>query len=81
MEVRVRLGAGLSRLSTAPAHTLELEEGATVEDLLAGMRDREPDLAPALGSALPVIAGVHAEPRQRLEDRQEVALLLPVSGG
>ena len=80
-EVRVRLGAGLARLSTAPAHTLELEDGATVEDLLAGLREREPGLAPALVSALPVIGGLHAEPRQPLEDRQEVALLLPVSGG
>jgi molybdopterin converting factor small subunit len=30
---------------------------------------------------LPVIEGEHAERRQPLEDRQEVALLLPVSGG
>lgn len=81
MQVRVRLGAGLSRLSTAPAHTLELDDGATVEDVLARLREREPDLAPALRSALPVIAGVHADPAQRLEDRQEIALLLPVSGG
>ena len=81
VQVRVRLGAGLSRLSTAPALTLELEEGATVDDLLARLREREPDLAPALNSALPVIAGAHAEPRRRLEDRQEIALLLPVSGG
>jgi molybdopterin converting factor small subunit len=81
MRVRVRLGAGLSRFSRAPALTLELDDGATVDDLLASLREREPDLAPALRSALPVIGGVHAEPRQRLEDRQEVALLLPVSGG
>ena len=81
MRVRVRLGAGLSRFSRAPALTLELDDGATVDDLLASLREREPDLAPALRSALPVIGGVHAEPHQRLEDRQEVALLLPVSGG
>jgi hypothetical protein len=30
---------------------------------------------------LPVIEGEHAERRRPLEDRQEVALLLPVSGG
>jgi molybdopterin synthase sulfur carrier subunit len=79
--VRIRLGAGLSRLSTAPALTLELEDGATVEDLLSRLRAREPDLAPALHSALPVIGGRHVEPGQPLEDRQEIALLLPVSGG
>jgi molybdopterin converting factor small subunit len=81
VQVRVRLGAGLSRLSTAPAFTLELEDGATVDDLLARLGEGEPGLAPALGSALPVIGGVHAERRRRLEDRQEIALLLPVSGG
>ncbi len=81
MQVRVRLGAGLSRLSKAPALTLELDDGATVDDLLARLRDSEPDLAPALRSALPVIGGVHAEPRQLLVDRQEIALLLPVAGG
>jgi molybdopterin converting factor small subunit len=58
--VRVRLGAGLSRLSNAPALTLELEDGATVDDLRARLRDSEPDLAPAPRSALPVIGGVHA---------------------
>ena len=52
-----------------------------VEDLLARLREREPDLAPALRSALAVIGGAHAAGRERLEDRQEVALLLPVSGG
>ncbi len=81
VQVRVRLGAGLSRLSTAPALTLELEDGATVDDLLARLGDQEPDLGPALRSALPVIGGVHAEHGRRLEDRQEIALLLPVSGG
>ena len=81
VQVRVRLGAGLSGLAKAPALTLELDEGATLDDLLARLGDSEPDLAPALRSVLPVIGGVHAERRQRLEDRQEIALLLPVSGG
>jgi molybdopterin converting factor small subunit len=81
VRVRVRLGAGLSRLSTAPALMLELEDGATVDDLLARLRDSQPELAGALRSALPVIGGAHVEPGQRLEDRQEIALLLPVSGG
>ena len=79
--MRIRLGAGLSRFSRAPALTLELEAGATVDDLFARLRDSEPQLAPALRSALPMIEGAHAQRDQRLEDHQEVALLLPVSGG
>jgi molybdopterin converting factor small subunit len=81
VQVRVRLGAGLSRLSRAPALTLDLKPGATIDDLFARLRDSEPELAPALRSALPMIEGAHAQRDQRLEDHQEVALLLPVSGG
>jgi molybdopterin converting factor small subunit len=81
MQVRVRLGAGLSRLSTAPLLTVELTDGATVDDLYARIGATEPDLAPALRSALPVVGGEHVPRDRTLADRQEVALLLPVSGG
>ncbi len=81
MQVRVRLGAGLSRLSAAPLLTVDLADGATVDDLLARLRDTEPDLGPALRSALPVVGGEHVPRDRPLADRAEVALLLPVSGG
>jgi molybdopterin converting factor small subunit len=79
--VRVRLGAGLARLSAAPLRTVEVAEGATVADLFARLADDEPELALALRSVLPVVAGEHVTRDQVLADRQEVALLLPVSGG
>jgi molybdopterin converting factor small subunit len=79
--VRVRLGAGLARLSAAPLKSVEVAEGATVADLFARLAEDEPELAPALRSVLPVVAGEHATRDQVLADRQEVALLLPVSGG
>ena len=81
MQVRVRLGAGLSRLSQAPAMNVELADGATVDDLYARLRETEPELAGALTSALPVVAGEHVTPDRRLADREELALLLPISGG
>ena len=81
MQVRVRLGAGLSRLSTAPVLAVTLADGATVGDLYAELGQVDPGLAPALGSALPVVAGEHVARDRRLSDRQEIALLLPVSGG
>jgi molybdopterin converting factor small subunit len=79
--VRVRLGAGLARLSAAPLKTVDVAEGATVADLFAQLADDEPDLAPVLRSVLPVVAGEHVTRDRVLADRQEVALLLPVSGG
>jgi len=81
LQIRVRLGAGLSRLAAAPRLTVDLEDGATVEDLYAQLSAADPGLAPALRSALPVVAGEHVPRDRRLADRQEVALLLPVSGG
>jgi molybdopterin synthase sulfur carrier subunit len=81
MQVRVRLGAGLSGLRGASTLTVELADGATVGDLYALLRDTKPELAPALRSALPVVAGEHVASERPLAHRQEVALLLPLSGG
>jgi len=81
VQVRVRLGAGLSSLAAAPMLTVEVPEDGTVEDVCARLREAEPDLAPALAAALPVVAGEHVPPDRRLADRQELALLLPMSGG
>ncbi len=81
MQVRVRLGAGLSRLSSAPLLTVELADGTTVEDLFASLASTQPDLGPALRSALPVVGGEHVLAGRPLRHGEEVALLLPVSGG
>lgn len=81
VQIRVRLGAGLARLSGAPLLTVELADGATVAELYERLRDTDPGLAPALRAALPVVAGEHVPRDRRLADRDQVALLLPVSGG
>ena len=81
MRVRVRLGAGLSRFAAAPLLSLELDDGATIAQLLDLLTAREPALEPALPSVLPVVAGVHAERATVLQDGDEVALLIPVAGG
>lgn len=81
MQVRVRFGAGLARLSAAPLVSVDLAEGATVDELYERLRAMDPDLAPALRAALPVVAGEHVSRDRRLADRDQVALLLPVSGG
>jgi molybdopterin converting factor small subunit len=81
MRVRVRLGAGLSRFAEAPLLSLDLAEGASVDDLLAALAAEQPALAPALNSALPVLAGTQVEREQPLRGGDEVALLIPVAGG
>jgi molybdopterin converting factor small subunit len=81
MRVRVRLGAGLSRFADAPQLSVDLADGASVDDLLAALGSQQPSLAPALPSVLPVLAGTHVEREQRLEPGDEVALLIPVAGG
>jgi molybdopterin converting factor small subunit len=78
VKLRVRLGAGLS---TAPLRAVEVAEGATVGDLLARLADAEPDLASTLRSVLAVVAGENVTRDHVLADGQEVALLIPISGG
>jgi molybdopterin converting factor small subunit len=81
MQIRVRLSAGLAELFRAPFLTINLADGATVADLYARLAEAKPDAAPALRSALAVVAGEHAGRDDLLQHRQEVALLLPISGG
>jgi molybdopterin converting factor small subunit len=81
VRVKVRLGSGLSRYAVAPTLSVELDDGASVDDLLAALGSQQPSLAPALPSALPVLAGTHVEREQRLHQGDEVALLIPVAGG
>jgi molybdopterin converting factor small subunit len=81
VQVRVRLGAGLARLAQAPVLSLDVADGATVAELLDRLAGAEPAVAAALPSALPVIAGEHAERSRPLHAGEEVALLVPVSGG
>jgi MoaE-MoaD fusion protein len=81
MQIRVRLTARLAELFRAPFLTIDLADGATVADLYARLAETEPDAAPALRSALAVVAGEHAGRDDLLRHRQEVALLLPISGG
>lgn len=81
MHVRVRLGSGIAALARAPVVALELDDGATVADACARLAADQPRLAAALGGALPVIAGAHAERERPLRGGEELSLLMPVSGG
>jgi molybdopterin synthase catalytic subunit/molybdopterin synthase sulfur carrier subunit len=81
LQIRVRLGAGLSRFAGSPLLALEVPDGGSIEDLYAALGERHPELAPALPSALPVVGGTHVERDTALHPGDEVALLIPVAGG
>jgi molybdopterin converting factor small subunit len=81
MIVRIRLGSSLARLAPAPLISLDVPDGATVEDVYASLTDATPELVPALASALPVLGGVHVERSRTLSPGEEIALLTPVAGG
>ena len=81
VEVRIRLGSGIARFAPAPVLTVQLPTGATVADLCQHLASSNPDLAPALRSALPMVDGAHADPGHPLAAGDEVAILAPMSGG
>ncbi|MGZ4181654.1 MAG: MoaD/ThiS family protein [Solirubrobacteraceae bacterium] len=81
MKVRIRLGSAIARLAPAPTLSIELPDGATVEDLYERLGAAHPEIAPALGSALALVEGAHVRRGQPLSNGDEVALLTPVSGG
>jgi len=81
VQVRVRLAGRLAAAVGAPLVSLDLPQGATVADALAALAERAPDARPALAASLPIVAGTHAARDDVLAHRQELALLLPVSGG
>lgn len=81
VEVRIRLGSGIAQFASAPMLRLELPDGASVGELCERLAAGHPELAPALRSALPVVAGEHVSREQSLAHGDEVALLAPVAGG
>jgi MoaE-MoaD fusion protein len=81
VQVRVRLGAGLTGSSRATFVSVAVEEGATVADLYARLADTDPELDALLPATLPVVGGEQVGRDRVLRHGQDVALLLPISGG
>lgn len=79
--ISVRLGNGLSQQAGQARLAIELPEGATVAELIAALSRGRPELEAGLGRAVAVTAGRQAAADEALANGQEVALLLPVSGG
>ena len=81
MNVSVRVGAGLELGKGMARLSVTLTEDATVADLLEYLRAQYHPDASRLESAVLVSNGEHISRSAPLSDGQEVALLLPISGG
>lgn len=81
MTIRVRFGHGVARLTRAPLVTLDLDPDATVADAYARLAGEHPELAPALPGVLAVVRGEQVPRTHPLNPGDELALLMPLSGG
>ena len=80
MTVFIRVGAGLALGNGVTRLSVALTEGATVADLMENLRLQYPN-ASRLENAVLVSNGEHVSRSAPLSDGQELALLLPISGG
>jgi len=81
MQISVRLSSGLSQFTGSPRLQMNLPDDGTVSDLLHKLRTEYPNMGERLDSAVAVIAGRHASTSEHLLPDEEVALLIPISGG
>jgi molybdopterin converting factor small subunit len=81
MQISVRLSSGLSQYTGSSRLQVNLPEGGTVADLLDRLRDQYPGLRQHLDPSVAVISGRHVSPAERLLPGEEVAFLIPISGG
>jgi molybdopterin converting factor small subunit len=82
MRVTIRLFAILrDRADGADTLEVELPEGARVADAIAAACERFPSLAGHLPQTAAAVNRAYASRDQVLADRDELALIPPVSGG
>jgi len=81
VKIKVRLFAALHELLGQREVTLEVSEGATIDDL----RDRLVEEHPVVRKFVPVLVWAvneeYVPSEHRLRDGDEVALIPPISGG
>jgi len=81
MNVNVEYTAQLRLRTGTSSESIELNDGARVEDLIAAVGGRHDiqDFLP--GSLLCFVGGSQAEADQSLSDGDQVTLVTPISGG
>lgn len=81
MTVRIRLFAMLRERAGWRERSVELANGARVEDAWAAMTDVAPELGPFRPYVRFAINGRHADAHSSLADGDELAIMPPVAGG
>jgi MoaE-MoaD fusion protein len=81
MEVTLRLFAMQRQQVGARSMTLQLPSGATIADAWRALVAAHPVLAPSAASVRFARNAVYADPGDRLEEGDEVAVIPPVAGG
>ncbi len=81
MKVQVTLFAGLKELLGQPRVTLELAEGATVDELRDRLKEEYPIVGPYLPTLVCAVDEEYVPSEHVLRDGDDIALIPPVSGG
>jgi molybdopterin converting factor small subunit len=81
MRIDVRLGSGLARVAGGSRLGVDVEDGATVGDVLRRVAEDRPALASGLPGALTVVGGSQVGGDRVLREGDEVAVLTSVAGG
>lgn len=79
MRLRVLVFAGVREALGRPSLDVEVQDGARVDDLLAALRERHPQIARE--RLLVAVNQRYAPGDSTLRSGDEVALIPPVSGG
>jgi molybdopterin converting factor subunit 1 len=81
MEVTVRFFALYRERAGMSSASVEISEGASVNELTESVRLRFPRLAPPEVKIVVAVNAEYAEPEQVLRPGDDVCLIPPVSGG
>ncbi len=81
MHISVRFSQGLAQAAGTPRTQVAMNEGATLSELYLLLGAQYPRLSSQLSKAVAVASGQIISPEEPLNAGQEVALLLPISGG
>ena len=81
MHIRVKLFALVRDRAGTGELSLQLADGATVADATAALREKFPDIADLLARCAFAVNQSYAPPGATLHERDELAVIPPVSGG